>query len=169
MQEEIWKVIPQNTNYQISNFGNVKSCIRNKKSGTWELVYPTDNGYGYLILCTNVNGKRKNHYVHRLVAQMFVDNPNKKPRVNHKDGNKKNNVYSNLEWSTAKENSMHAVETGLINPLYNRSNHKPIIDLETGIFYGSIQDAAFSKSMSWQTLYTWLTKPHRNKSSLKYA
>lgn len=51
--------------------------------------------------------------VHRLVALHYIDNPEGKPMVNHKDGNKLNNHNSNLEWVTCKENTVHAFDTGL--------------------------------------------------------
>lgn len=59
------------------------------------------------------DGSRKDCYVHRLVAEHFVPNPHGKPEVNHKDGNRLNNHYQNLEWVTPAENQQHAVETGL--------------------------------------------------------
>ena len=61
-----------------------------------------------------MNGVKKHAFLHRLVAKEFVQNPNNKQWVNHIDGNKLNNLPSNLEWVTSKENSQHAIRTGLI-------------------------------------------------------
>jgi len=70
---------------------------------------------GYLKIGLNVDLKRKCFFVHRLVAEAFIPNPDNKPEINHKDGNKKNNNVSNLEWVTHSENLQHAVTTGLID------------------------------------------------------
>lgn len=59
--------------------------------------------------------KRQNG-VHRFIAEIFVPNPENKPYVNHKDGNKQNNHADNLEWTTPSENNCHALQTGLRNP-----------------------------------------------------
>ena len=74
-------------------------------------------GYRELIL----NGK--NHRVHRLVAEMFIPNPNNLPCVNHIDGNKKNNCVKNLEWCTHSENMIHAYQTGLEQPRCGVQHH----------------------------------------------
>ena len=73
-----------------------------------ELTY-FKNNRGYMTVVFN----KKTYMIHRLVAKYFCTNPHDKPVVNHKDGNKLNNNYSNLEWCTVAENNEHARDTGL--------------------------------------------------------
>lgn len=70
------------------------------------------NNY-YIVTLVDSEGNRKNTPIHRLMCLTFLPNPENKAHVNHKDGNKLNNQLSNLEWATEKENSQHAVDTGL--------------------------------------------------------
>lgn len=63
-------------------------------------------------------------FVHRLVAMAFLSNPNHYPVINHKDGNKQNNHYSNLEWCTVKYNNLHAIKTGLAKGIEGEKNPK---------------------------------------------
>lgn len=70
---------------------------------------------GYYVITLSKKGKAKTFRYHRLVAEVLIPNPDKKPFVNHKDGNKLNFHPSNLEWVTEKENSEHAVNSGLFN------------------------------------------------------
>ena len=66
---------------------------------------------GYISVNLNINNKKKNYALHRLVAQTFLENPDNLPIVNHKDGNKLNNNVENLEWVTQSQNRVHAIET----------------------------------------------------------
>jgi DNA-binding transcriptional regulator YiaG len=69
---------------------------------------------GYFVTSVFRNHKQERAYIHRLVATSFVDNPDGKKTVNHKDGDKHNNRYTNLEWLTHEENTQDAHRTGLI-------------------------------------------------------
>ena len=113
---EIWKNIENFEGfYQVSNFGNIKSCNRivNGQLLKGKTRKPRlKNGYYRISLQKNM--KRQEFGVHKLVSMMFIDNPENKPIVNHKDGNKLNNHVANLEWVTYSENSIHAHKNDLI-------------------------------------------------------
>ena len=72
-----------------------------------------DNGNGYKQVQIMRKGKRYTRYVHRLVAECFIPNPDNLPEINHKDGDKNNNSVDNLEWCNHSENLIHAYKTGL--------------------------------------------------------
>jgi hypothetical protein len=111
MQQEIWKDINKFEGiYQVSNFGRVKS-FKQFKDGLI-LSNKNSNG-GYLSLILSCKTHKLHTRIHRLVAQAFIPNPENKPEVNHRDGNKQNNHVDNLEWTTRAENSRHAIESGL--------------------------------------------------------
>ena len=80
------------------------------------MLVPSCNGNGYLYVSKQSGRKTKHYYVHRLVAEAFIENPLNKPEVNHIDGNKRNNIVENLEWCTRGENIIHAYKTGLNTP-----------------------------------------------------
>lgn len=102
--EEIWKDIKDFEGlYQISNLGRVKSLNYNR-TGKEKILSLLDNGSGYFKVCLCSNGKVKQLYVHRLVAEAFIPNPNNLPEVNHKSEIKSQNNVENLEWCTAKYN-----------------------------------------------------------------
>lgn len=120
---EIWKhvEIPDylNGRIMISNYGNVYSLLTNKM-----LVLGTTKT-GYKIISTKIGGRQGKYIcykVHRLVAFAFVDGYEDGLIVNHKDGNKLNNYYENLEWVTYKENATHAT----INKLYQKAKGSSI-------------------------------------------
>lgn len=101
---EKWKTIsePNYESYQISSFGRVA----NSKGEILKLALRK----GYLYTNLSYKGKSKGCLVHRLVAKAFIPNDdNSKNQVNHKDGNKENNIEYNLEWVSASENAQHSV------------------------------------------------------------
>ncbi len=104
--------------YQISNLGRVKSLKRRVRIGSYERTVPEKylthfDVLGYDIVVLHKKSKKYTAGVHRLIALHFIDNPENKPQVNHKDGNKKNNSIENLEWATSQENIQHSHDTGL--------------------------------------------------------
>lgn len=104
---EIWKVISEDSNYSVSNLGNlINNNTKQKHKGN-----VIKGGY----IQHHIGGKShsKRRLIHRLVAIEFIPNPTNLPEVNHKDGNKKNNTVENLEWCSRQENINHAFETGL--------------------------------------------------------
>ena len=149
--DEIWKDIPGYEGYyQVSNEGRVKSVERIvyrgvNKNGTdiFQRVdsrvlalHTTPNGYYSIML--HKEGVSKRFLVHRLVAQAFVPNPNGRPEINHKDGNRKNDVCENLEWCDRRENILHASRV-----LHSLTFHgKAVRCVETGEEFRSIKEAA---------------------------
>lgn len=120
------------THWYISDHGRVKLEKYNytheetrhvfsilKKAGQWEYrLMPTyyKGGHEYRYPCLPTQ-----EYIHRLVAEHFIPNPEMKRTVNHKDGNKDNNHVSNLEWTTYSENMKHAFRTGLNSNKRNKN------------------------------------------------
>ena len=119
---EIWKVIPgYDGRYEVSSHGRIKTYSNarwgNKAQGRIMTLKKTTAGYPCVTLYKPFsNGQRTYCMVHRLVAKAFIPNPENKETVNHIDGNKENNIVTNLEWATHSENSTHAVRTGLSTP-----------------------------------------------------
>lgn len=105
--EEIWKDIKGFENYQISNLGHIKN-IKYHRQQKSQILKPHQKENGYLSITLSKNGKTKIFYIHRLVANYFVDNKAGKPCVNHKDGCRNNNIAENLEWVTHSENTKHS-------------------------------------------------------------
>ena len=108
--------------YLISNLGRVKS-LNYGKTKRAEFLNPINHHGGYQVVHLCKDGKVYNRMIHTLVAKAFIPNPDNKPLVNHIDGNKHNNVASNLEWVTYKENVRHAIRIGIKDP---HSNNIPM-------------------------------------------
>ncbi len=114
--EERWKnMIGYESKYMISNHGKVRSLPRKTRSNSVKdkILKDVNNGKGYRYVTLKLTPEiRKNHYIHRLVAAHFVENPLNKPNVNHIDNDKSNNMANNLEWVTQKENIIHCIKQG---------------------------------------------------------
>jgi hypothetical protein len=111
MNENWKKVIGYEDLFLISDHGNLFSLRTNK------ILTSSISKTGYVLISTKIggrNGTNKCFRLHREVAKCFVENVNNFIEVNHIDGNKINNHYSNLEWVTPKENMQHALRNGLM-------------------------------------------------------
>lgn len=106
--EEIWKdIVGYEGFYKVSNFGRIMSLSRKDRRGkTWKekIIKQSCDKDGYLIVNLNRDGKMKTFRPHRIVAKAFIPNPKNLPEVNHKDENKQNNFFENLEWCTTRYN-----------------------------------------------------------------
>lgn len=116
---ESWKIISNFSKYLISDFGRVM----NKERGN--ILKPSNGTYNMVLLLSDA-GQTKNLYVHRLVAQAFLNNPDNKRCVDHIDGNKYNNNVTNLRWSTPSENQANRKPSLFTSSDYKGvSLHKP--------------------------------------------
>lgn len=164
---EIWKSIKGYEEfYEVSNLGRIRSKDRNKKSFLGricvyrgKLLKPQPNSSGYLRLqLVDGSGNKKLHFVHRLVAQAFVENPQNLPVVNHLDFDYTNNRADNLEWTTPKGNMQYSLLRGRLKRTKEwLENQKRSIDIlmaksvigtneTTGetIFFNALNDCAKS-------------------------
>ena len=139
---EKWKTISNNGCYMVSNTGRIKHLGE-------ETDHSVRDNKGYLVTDLYKDGQRSTYRVHRLVAQEFIPNPDNKPCINHIDGNKHNNNFSNLEWVTKKENCRHAWANGLCKPsrsMLGRKNPnagrkgRPFRIVETGEVFGTLYE-----------------------------
>ncbi len=106
-----WQTIDEFPNYEIS----ITGLVRNTSNDY--IKKPTLRKDGYLMVNLGHNTLR---YVHRLMGDTYIENPEGKRTINHKNGNKQDNRLENLEWMTHGENTQHAYDTGLHIP-----NHLP--------------------------------------------
>lgn len=142
---EQWKIIKEFPNYAISNYGQVKRIGCSPGVMVNRILHHTisKNGYHSVLFYKRIEGIKKlkscRLYVHRIVAQSFIDNPTNLPQVNHIDGNKSNNFAGNLEWINYSDNHKHAFQLGL-RKVYRHSKLTPLIVREiknSPKYYGS--------------------------------
>lgn len=136
---EEWKDIPGcSGRYQISSLGRVRSYAnfgsqyRQNKKAILKKAFINKDGYAKVQIYYD-SGKLGAEAVHRLVAKVFIPNPNDLPEVNHKNGNKTDNTVKNLEWISHKDNVLHSLKV-----LGNKPGHRNKVQcVETGqVFIG---------------------------------
>ena len=116
--------------FEVSNLGRIKS-LNYRRTGKAELMTPSENTDGYFKVNLRKNGENKTCYVHRLIAQTFIPNPENKPEINHIDEDKTNNRVDNLEWKWHKDNINH----GTHNERSAKARSKPVLQFSlTGDF-----------------------------------
>lgn len=134
--------------YQISNTGKVKSLPKPMTNGKGnyyrkeKILKPITQDNGYFTVTLYNNKKGVIYYIHKLVAETFISNPNNLPVVNHKDENKLNNNIDNLEWCTDEYNLNYGTRNKSISEsmINNPAHSTPVLCVETGITYPSMQE-----------------------------
>ena len=123
----MWKIIKEFPIYQVSEYGDIK----NTYTGNILVGGFDRDGYRQVTLC--YNGKQYNRRVCRLVAQAYIDNPMNLPMVNHKNENKSDDCYTNLEWCTAQYNNNYGTRT--------QKTQKQVQCIETQEIYDGLRTA----------------------------
>lgn len=165
---EVWKQVRGYEGlYEVSNMGNVKSLThtdRLNRVHNGRVLKPQLHNKGYLQLMLCKDGEKKRKYIHRLVAEAFVENPNpqKYTEINHIDENKQNNIAENIEWCYHKYNMRH----GTLHKRKADKCVKPVIarNVFTGetVEYRSQTDAAKELGIPQSAISTALRKKRKN-------
>lgn len=136
--EEIWKDIEgYEGRYQVSNYGDVKSCERHEilcdgreRTRKMRMLKPYTDKHGYKYVTLFKKGDAIKKKIHRLVGQAFIPNPEKLPCINHKDENPSNNHISNLEWCSVKYNNTYGSRIQrMVEKKINGKKSKPVIQV----------------------------------------
>lgn len=151
----MWKKIKGFENYSVDESG----VVINEKS---IVMVAQDNGKGYLYVQLTKGKKRFKKYVHRLVAEAFVENPRRLNEINHKNENKADNRASNLEWCTHKENCLHGTRIERAG----EKHRKMVVCVESKKVYLSLKEAAADVGVRMTAIANCLNG--RSKTSAGY-
>jgi hypothetical protein len=156
---EIVKEVEEFPGYYVSTSGRVWSAPKrgSSKNGKWLKLrkLKCKDGSYYLRVELCKDGKQKSKQIHRLVAESFIPNFQSKPEVNHLDGDKTNNDWTNLQWATKAENEKHAWDNGLnetTRKAASRTHSKRVKCIETGKVYSSAEEASKSIGLNNQAV-----------------
>lgn len=137
---EIWKpIIGYEKQYEASTHGKIRSIPRNGTVKGKKLLSLNLKKSGYVDVTLTKDGKHTTFHVHQIIAKTFIDNPENKPQVNHKNGDKTDNRVKNLEWVTSRENIRHKFDT--LGCKATRCGMKPVMCVETGEVFDAIKSA----------------------------
>lgn len=168
--KEIWQPIKNYEGlYEVSNLGQIRSVDRMVASHKGKTPYTqfrkgriirqADNGRGYKFIYLSSTFGKSRVYIHRAVANAFLPLVEGKDFINHKDGNKANNVVTNLEWCTCAENNEHKVRvlkhTGDRKGKPILKNRKKIGLFKNGLMvasFGSLREASISLGWNYNNL-----------------
>ena len=174
-EEEIWKdVVGYEGIYKVSSLGNIMSLARRTQNNMNKIdkVLVICQKHRYLHVGLTKNKIEDTHSIHRLVATAFIPNPENKPQVNHKNGNKHDNRVKNLQWATRSENQQHAVDTGL-RVMPKRGAHfqaKKVVNVATGKIFDCITDAFEDYGIGGKGSFIQMLNGIRtNKTNYKHA
>lgn len=159
--EEVWKDIEGFEGvFQVSNLGRVKSLPRVRSNGKGlfttklRILSPATHKLGYKFVYVQKGLVKKRFYVHRLVAEAFVEKEDGKAHVNHKDGNPANNRADNLEWCDQSENIRHCIDV-------LGKKEKPVVRSD-GKRYRSAKEASIELGVPRYAVYAVLDGTRKN-------
>lgn len=175
--KEEWKKI--NDKYYVSSFGNVKSVDSHILTKAGRRFYKGrilkfgQRKDGYVVVNITGHRQRKNHRVHQLVAQFFLENPFNLKCINHKNGIKNDNRVENLEWCSYSENLRHSYRIGLSKPVRNFEGRngfaKKVIDSVSGKIYDSVTQLCRLESLNYSATNAMLNGQNVNKTRFHYV
>ena len=159
--------------YQVSNLGKVKSLNRTSTHSKGYIAHYKEKilkqsfeRNGYVRVGLSKYGKTKLYYIHVLVAEAFINNPDNLPEVNHIDEDKTNNCVDNLEWCNHKYNSIHGTRANRISKANtnNKKVSKQVLCIETGVIYPSAHEAGRQMNLDFSEIAR-VCRGYRNRKT----